>query len=1285
MKSWTDQAQSKPPITDFQGYLSVSEPPSGDYTFFRDRWTPGTCGWITSHEAFTAWLGDTCPNPRVLWVSGNAASGKSILSSFVINHLVQLGLPCHYFFIRFTSQEKRGLGMMLRSLACQLANSTPAYAERLRQLDIAATDLRTADYRNIWEWLFKQTLFQLDDLDYPIYLVIDGVDEAEQPGSVIKLLSELNQTAIPLRIMVVSRKTHEISSAFQKLAKSVQMETVFVEGNLLDFQSYIDHEMGLAGDASYREAITAQLLDRAKGNFLWIHLAVQKINTCHTKPAVEDALKILPSGMEALYHRMALSVQSQPSASDRILGQTILGWATCARRLLRVEELGDALENDGILEMRRTIADLCGGFVTVDHEGRVAMIHETAREYLTRGTEKDRPLAVDSKSTNDMLFKRCVARLTDPTLRSQINRRQPQALLEYATSSWSHHLIQGSVSTRPDILDILVNFLRGLHVLTWIHVAAKENQLRTLVVASRHLADVAVKLRRGDDDDPVSKRQATAVIEGWATDLVKIVGKFGNNLRQHPDAIYKIIPPFCPKDSMVYQQFGRRERVLRVSGFTTRNWDDCLARFSMAQGLFASSVIAAGTRIAILAVIRKTSHVIIYNSATFEEQRRITHPERVLGIQTNKLSDLLVTYGYLTTRVWDIATGRCLKTVKNPAKRPRPHAIFFTEKNNTVIACGEDRCLRSFPLEDDSAGEWSFVCQIEEQSLDGTMVNFPVCSELSPDGNMIAFGYRSHPLTVWELDPPMLLGQCTMPLDATDMTTECSTFGEVYKLGWHPFSGEIFGLTQVGQLFKWDPYEEEASIKVQACADCLAVSWDGSFVATGDAVGTIKIYATPDFSVLYQLASPDPVFNLSFSTDSRRLYDIRGSYGNVWEPSTLVRLADCPDHSSDSHSETESLAKMPLRAEYHLPRVDSVISLAGQTVGPLYCYGTEGGVAMLCESGRGKVCELERLASYMSIEHVAWSDDGRTVALADIGGQLAIKRVARSCDNRDEWKVLHEFDLAIPTDRGHIRQVIFHPAGHKLFLPTPSVLFSIDLESRALSESPLESTMPPKVKWLCHPMQPDTLLAFGNMRVHIFSWTDLRQSEVHTYFPPRIGRPSTASDSSFPHGRTGSLQEESETLGRVVSGIGSPHVLLELLLSKDSGDIESQYLVFDIGDLQLGENGEMADGENTLPYTLLPQDIAARIREPLAFLSRRRLVFLDVDRWICTWRLEGSSKLRPEGRTGSEAGEIEQYYFLPGDWVTSNDTRLCTVTPDGTLLCPRNGDVVTVHAAKLRK
>ncbi|CAO1596345.1 hypothetical protein XANCAGTX0491_000196 [Xanthoria calcicola] len=1276
----------------FEEYLSVPESPDGDYNFFRDRWTDGTCSWVLADEAFSGWLEDVQLRPRVLWIHGNAASGKSIISSFVIDHLVQSALPCHYFFIRFMDRKKRALSMILRSLACQLAHSTPAYADKLRLLEAAATDLRTADFRNIWQWLYKQILFRLD-IGHPLFWVIDGVDEADSPSAVIKLLSELDSTVIPLRVLIVSRKTHEISSAFQKLGKRVRMDTIRTEGNRDDFRSYIDREMDVAGEDSYREEVTDQLLERARGNFLWVHLAVQKINNCYTKAAVEDALKDLSPGMETLYDRMAVSVQTQSIPNDRKLGQSILGWATCAQRLLSVEELSDALENDGLLEIHRTIGDLCGGFVVVDKEGKVAMIHETAREYLMHGGDGDRLLVIDRKSTNEKLFRRCIQRLTDPKLRSQINRNQHPALLDYATGAWFIHFSLGP-ATNPDILDTVEKFLRGPHVLTWIHMAARRKELRALVVASRYLTDVVHKLRKLHERESLTHRRAMAVIEGWATDLVKIVGKFGKSLLQDPDTIYRLIPPFCPPDSVMYLQFGRKEsKALHVSGITSSTWDDCLARFSFPPQVMASAILAAGNRIVILTNNRNLSQIIIYKSATFEEQSRIAHPERVSSIQVNKLGNLLVSYGYITTRVWDMATGDCIKTVKNPAKRPRPQTILFVEADSTILVGGEDRCVRSFSLNDDDAAEYDLKARIDEQSLEGTTLNFPTCSAFSPDGNMVAFGYRGHPVTVWELEPPMLLGQCNITLGATDMTIQENTWGEVFRITWHPFSGEVFGLTQVGLLFKWDPYEEEPTATVQTGGDYLTVSRNGSLVGTGDGVGTIKVYATPDLSLLYQLSSPNPVLHLSFSTDSRRLYDIRGAYGNVWEPNTLVRLADSSDssdHNSDAWSETESLTgKLSRHTEHHFTRVDSIIVLAGQSVGPLYCYGTEDGLAVLCEVGRGKVCELERSTSYMSIEQAAWSQDGSLVAFTDLSGRLSIKRIARAVGQaRDTWQVTHEFDIVIPPHQGHISQLVFRPTGHQLFASTTTMLYSVDLQSHRLVTATLPVGLS-QVKWLSHPTLPDHLLGFGTTKAHVFTSADLREIQTHIYWPSRLESPGTIPSTQALQSHSG-LKGPDETLGRLVSNADSPHVLLEISHFGTSSQFESRYLVFKLTDIRVDPDRGTTDASsasNELPYALLPAHVASRVREPLAFLSHRGLVFLDVDRWICTWRLPS---LAPRGRTGGKGaevvgGEMEKYYFLPGDWVTANEGHLSAIMPDGTLLCPQNGEVASVQCAKLRK
>ena len=1264
-----------------------------DYNFFRDRWAFGTCSWILRDDTFTGWIDDTHHNPRILWAHGNASSGKSILSSFVIDHLIQLGLPCHYFFIRFSDQKKRGLSMILRSLARQLAYSLPAYADKLSQLGAAATDLRTADSRNIWQWLFKETLFQVD-LDQPVYCVIDGVDEADSPGTLLRLLCDLHLTRVPLRFLIVSRKAHEISLGFQRLARQVHMESITVTGNQDDFRSYIDSEMDIAVEGSYRDDVTAKLLERAQGNFLWIHLAVQRINTCHTKLDVEKALQHLPAGMEALYDRMASSVQSQPNSNDRRLGLSILEWAVCARRVLSVEELSDGLDNNDLLGIRRTIGDLCGGFVVVDAEAKVSLIHETARQYLIREDGRDRPFTIDRRTANDKLLQRCIQILTISSLQTRITKNQPPALLRYAVNSWFIHLSYGS-STNPEALRIVRKFLQSPHVLTWIYIAAKHEEIRTLVVASRYLTDVVIKLRRLEDK-ALEHTQAIEVLERWATDLTKVVGKFGRSLTQNPDAIHKLIPPFCPESSAIYQQFGRKEmKALHVSDYASNTWDDCLARLSLDQGLVASAILPAGSRIAVLSAVKMTSYIRIYDAATFEERRRIRHPERVLSIATNKLGNLLVSYGYLTTRVCEMATGKCIEMVKNPAKRPRPHTLAFAEEDKTVLVGSEDRCVRSFPLGQKAAG-WELRAQIEEEVVDDAIVNLPMCSRFSPDGTMIAFGYRAHPVTVWELEPLNLVGQFVFRLDETDMTVQEVTWGEVFDLAWHPFGGEVFGLTQVGLLFRWNPLEDEPSAQIQAGTDRLTLNQDGSLIATGDGLGAIKIFQSSDLVQLYQLFTQDPIVSLAFSTDSRRIYDSRGAYSNIWEPNVLARLAErseYPDHNSDTWSETESLAKVSLHAEQHFAKIDRVIALSGQSVGPLYCYGTEDGVAVLCEVGKGKVCEVERLKSFMSIEQMTWSEDGKYMALSDLSGRLSIKRISRVTPDRGSWNVsqLEGVGLVIPPHAGHISQLFFNPSGDQIAAFTLETLYAVNITTRSQAQTELTQYGETEMKWMCHPTLSGYLLGFGATKLHILSWDSLREIDAYTYFPPRT---LTLPGQNDEH--RGSTKTNQAPVERLVSNADLSHVLLKINAPESSAQLGHEYLIFEVSDIRPNAgDGAPAEDSKVLRYAILPPQIASQVREPLAFLLRRRLMFLDIDRWICTWRLPLTSptsgslrRLAPSVRgRGSEStsGGIEKHYMLPGDWATGDEECLCSSMPDGTFLCPRNEDVATVQCTKLRK
>jgi WD40 repeat protein len=655
--------------------------------------------------------------------------------------------------------------------------------------------------------------------------------------------------------------------------------------------------------------------------------------------------------MEALYNRMAYTITENPNSNHKRLAHDILVWTTCTRRLMMVGELSDVLGQDPPLNFQRSIGDLCGGFVVVDIEGTVALIHQTAREYLF--SDLNRSLSIDERSANELLFQKCIVCLTDPGLRFKISRNQELGLLDYAVSSWFMHLCLSDAKL-PHVLPTVLKFLEGPYVLTWIQAIAKIGKLQLLILASQHLNSFAAKLRELKQHTSPAERKITEreVIESWATDFAKILGKFVHNLAAFPQAIYKLIPPFCPHDSIIYQQFGQKEKkALPVSGFSTNCWDDCLGRRSSEQDTFTTAVLTAGNHIAILSQVGPLSKVFIHYASTFEEVRQIAHPERVMKIGLSNSGNLLLIYGYLTTRIWDLSTGESVKKVFSPRSRPWPLTLLFTDEENTVLVGSDDRRLHSLNL-DGTSSEWEVVAYFDEQELEGTFVNSPTCMALSPQGGQIALGHQGHPVTLWEVNEPTPTGRYARTLDSFHQTAKQS-WGEVMRLAWHPFSGEVLGLYLEGIIFKWQPLNDETK-EANAGANIFVINFDGSLCATGDANGTLKVYSTVDFSLLYQLSSQDPILDLTFSKDSRRLYDVRGTYGNVWEPNTLVRLADNSEiigRHSDSASMSGSFVTGSANPQHWFGKVDTVTAIGAQKSGSIYCYGTEECVLNLCEVG----------------------------------------------------------------------------------------------------------------------------------------------------------------------------------------------------------------------------------------------------------------------------------------------------------------------------------------------
>ncbi|KAI1772813.1 hypothetical protein F4818DRAFT_423988 [Hypoxylon cercidicola] len=1253
---------------DLKSLLAITEHPAIDYSFFRDQWAPGTCEWILQNEDFIQWFQAPESMSTLLFLNGKAASGKSVLSSFLINNLVEKGACCQYFYIRFGDQKKRTLGAILRAIVYQMAQMIPKFLAKLLELPDETIDYETADPRTIWDRIFRSILFKMVDTG-PLYWIIDGLDEAHDPREIFKLLPDISSSSVPLRILLVGRRTPEIESALQKVPNTLSSKMIGVEGHTEDLDSYVRQEITMPGDSDFKESVVKRVVEGSQNNFLWVRLAVDKLNLCYRLADVELALQELPDGMEALYDRMASSIAQNPSPTNRELASSILQFITSSFSGLTIAGLSQALNEDmsELLDLKRSVVDLCGGFATVDNGGNVTLIHHTAREYLLRGNKQ--PFHIGPDHAHESMFLSCMKCLMTIGLRSQINRNQVSEFVDYASSWWSSHLVLASLSD-DKVDEVLRKFLTSHWVLTWIHILAASKKQRILIETSRNLSKYCFR-RRQLTATPKAKGQQ--LFESWSTDFVKVMGKFGASLQQNPESIYKLIPPFCPLNSSIYQLFGKAEaKHIAVLGVSTESWDGSLARISLGSGRYASSITVSG---AIVAVLAPPGSVFIYDSSTFEEATisPIEHGERLYRMELNKTGTLLATYGYRTTRIWDIPTGNCTTSVDNPMSRPRPLTMLFEHNSTTLLVGAEDLRIRSLNMNQQSP-TWQLVTELGEPELEGHFAHSSSYMAFNKDGTLVAVAYRSYPLSAWELQGPVHIGHCWRKREETDR-------GDVIDAVWHPHSPELLGLYTEGVLFKWRPYDDDI-VEVAIGASRLAISGDGNLIATGDVRGTVRIFATSNLVLLHQLTAEDTVLGLAFSPDPKRIFDIRRDHGNVWEPNVLLKLTAEQISQDESRSETGDLSRGLLAYSNSSRRIDSVTVFSASPAGHLYSYGTVRGVVRLLDLREEKSVDVHVSRGFLSIEQMSWSSDGRYFCFSDSAKRVFIMKVIDRAET-PELAVETVAEISMNGMRnGPITQFLFHPKSSHLLISFDNFIRSVSLAS-SLVEYSVESEAFRYHRWIAHPQDPELVIGFGPDGIQILDWNLV---EIRSVTP--------------------SLLRDLDCLSvdKVLVTQDRRHVLVQISSRNHSKEQTLQYFKtsdFPTSSGDTPETGEQRDQEVISPV-ILPYEVSSEVAFPLSFLSHNRLIFLSRDHSVCSWQLT-DSKAMPTPRVGSSIATMnpscptnrhkssvvirkpfKELFWLPGDWISKDSLSLCSIWEvEKCFLCPRNGEVAVVKCAAL--
>lgn len=476
-----------------------------------------------------------------------------------------------------------------------------------------------------------------------------------------------------------------------------------------------------------------------------------------------------------------------------------------------------------------------------------------------------------------------------------------------------------------------------------------------------------------------------------------------------------------------------------------------------------------------------------------------------------------------------------------------------------------------------------------------------------------------------------------------------NSWSVVDQVIWHPKFVEVLGLYMGGHVFRWNP-QTDAQQEPKSEAGVLACSPDGRFFAIGDTSGTIKLYNFDHFALVYHLSCESMINDIRFSPDSKRSYDLRGQFCNIWDPNALIRADDAYEQDTDIGSEAASIPTAAV-SEAHADVRDQITALAIQFQGRYQAVGNEVGIVSVVDSSDNDhvAIQLWRSPVMLSIGNLDWSGDGNYIACSELTGKVFVKQVRQ--DNGHCWTVTPVFDVKLEG----IQQVIMNSDGTILLVKNgPSVMiWNLNHPSKSESNSSITS---PNTKWLKHPTNSDLLLAVGPSIVELYTWRDLL--EVGTFaITSRLGAKELG-------GLTFDF-EQTTKVRKVYTNPAGTHFLVETVFTTNEGN-SSLIELFEVPAPTPAKNAASQD----LISIPIPPEIQQQIEIPLGILPTKRLLFLDKDYWTCSWRI--GSQVATE--------RVQRYYFLPKDWLNEDYLELCALHSSGRLLIPNNGELAVIKS-----
>ncbi|KAF3282215.1 hypothetical protein TWF970_001629 [Orbilia oligospora] len=475
----------------------------------------GTCEWFTNHRKFRNWrapapsrLGDI-PFKKILWVSADPGSGKSVLAKYLVDSVVpstKSTTTCYFFF----KDDFEGQGSAVTALCCilfQIFDRKPSLLsqEILRRFEIAGEGF-CSSLNELWSTLLIVATKESTTADGEIICILDALDECkkEEGSWLMKKLHELyfgrKSADLRLRFLITSRPTRDIRHGFRPMEQA-RFPLIHLSGEneaemkmiSKEIEIFIEARVNEVGDKLFltkaeRTILLNELTAVPNRTYLWVYLTLNLIeNDTETNIHIDErkmikVISTIPRTVNEAYEKI-LSRSCNPEQA-RILLRILVA----AERPLTLPEMSlalqlnlknghklnsyDQLQKHPEERIRHDIRDLCGLFIVV-LESAVYLIHQTAKEFLVISQGGGSSTTVPSESSiewgqslhmpdcHQILFNTCIQHLLFSDFKTHTSERhrslaarpleyatellQTCEFLSYSANHWTTHLEKGQI------------------------------------------------------------------------------------------------------------------------------------------------------------------------------------------------------------------------------------------------------------------------------------------------------------------------------------------------------------------------------------------------------------------------------------------------------------------------------------------------------------------------------------------------------------------------------------------------------------------------------------------------------------------------------------------------------------------------------------------------------------------------------------------------------------------------------------------------------------------------